>query len=869
MLIQDLAKKYNVTTDELIALLKNAGHKVAGEKSAVDYEMLTALDRHFAWSNTPTKKAPKTTRKAAAPATEAKPAKKATVTKGAAPKAGAKTAAKPAAKSPAKATASKTAAPAPSADAGSGKTKVKLRKAKAPEPEPTPEVEPIVEKTKPTVAHAQAAPAPVPREVARKVAKVEPKAEEKPKKKSEEAPRPAPAKLPRPKVPSALDELSKGPLDVPLIATEPDTPEEVQEWTLTQEENKHAGHPHHHHPRPSDADQVRESVRRTLAKMETTRKSKRRKSAGPAEPSALPPVRVQEGATPAVLAAALGMRVEEIISRAAGLDVEAQFNTALDRDTIDLIAEELGRRVDVEASYGETQLKIDAKVDPSKLVPRAPVVTIMGHVDHGKTSILDYIRKANVAAGEAGGITQHVGAYEAVTPGGKITFIDTPGHEAFTAMRSRGARITDIVVLVVAADDGVMPQTIEAINHTRAAGVPMIVAINKSDLANANQMAVRQSLAQQSVLLEDFGGDVVGVEVSAKTGKGIDKLLEMILLQAEIGELRADPTSPAQGVVVEVQKEEGRGILVTALIQQGTLRIGDVFVVGNEFGKVRSLFDHAGKAVREAGPSMPVVVLGLDGAPTPGDSLIAVKNEREAREISVKRQEVTRQKELQPVKAMTLEALYEQIQGGATKELNLVIKGDTNGSVEALRDSLAPMAVEVVKINVVHSAVGSVSESDVLLAESTGAIVIAFNTKVTPKAKDVAKLKGVEIRSYKIIYEVIQDVDKAMKGLLEPIFEERILGKAEVRKIFKVGKTGTIAGCMVIDGQIVRNSQARVIRKDEVVFKGRFSSLKRFQDDVREVNTNFECGIGVQGFNDIFEGDIIEAFVVEEKVRVF
>ena len=651
---------------------------------------------------------------------------------------------------------------------------------------------------------------------------------------------------------------------MPLIATEPDTREELDQWMTAEAEARRLGI-----AKTAAADQVRESVRRTLAKLETTRKSKRHKTRGPVEPVALPPVRVPEGATPAVLATALGIAVEDVLARVARLDIEAAAATVLGREAIELIAEELGRHVDVEAAYGETQLKIDAQIDPAKLAPRAPVVTIMGHVDHGKTSILDYIRKANVAAGEAGGITQHVGAYEATMPAGKITFIDTPGHQAFTAMRARGSKITDIVVLVVAADDGVMPQTIEAINHTRAAKVPMIVAINKSDLPSANPASVRQQLTQQSVLVEDFGGEVVSVEISARTGKGIDKLLEMILLQAELAELKADPTAPAQGVVVEVRKEEGRGILVTALIQQGTLRLGDVFVVGSEYGKVRSLFDHAGKSIREAGPSVPVVVLGLDGLPEPGDALIAVKNEREAREIAVKRQEVLRHKGLQPTKALTLEDLYQQIQGGEVKELNIIIKGDTNGSVEALRDSLAPMTIEAIKINVVHAATGNVSESDMLLAQSTNALVIAFNTKVTPNAKEIAKLKGIEIRSYQIIYEVIEDIDKAMKGMLAPIFVERVLGRAEVRKIFRVTRLGTIAGSMVIEGSIVRNAHARVLRNDEVVFTGKIASLKRFQDDAREVNQNFECGIGLAGFDNLIEHDIIEAYVVEEKARVF
>jgi translation initiation factor IF-2 len=842
MRIHELAKKYNVTSEELIELLEKAGHKVAGPNSNADEKMLHSLDRRFAWSNTPTKKT----------------AKKPTVASKAAKAA---------------------AAPEPA------KAKVKLRKAKAAEPEPAPEPAPekpkvkLAKAVKPATAAVEA-PKPQPaaeKAPARAEGKAEPKsdarAEKKPEakkdaRKGEEAPRkaeekPRAPKPPKPRTPNPLDELARGPME-PLIAVEPDTGTEVEEWTAADEARRYAAM----HPKTSDAEQVRESVRRTLAKLETTRKTKRRKSR-PEEVKTLPPVRVQEGATPAVLAEALGVPMDQMLSRLAGLGVKAEANTPLEKDVIELIAEDLGRRVDVEASYGETQLKLEAQIDVARLAPRAPVVTIMGHVDHGKTSILDYVRKANVAAGEAGGITQHVGAYEATVPNGKITFIDTPGHEAFTAMRSRGARITDIVVIVVAADDGVMPQTVEAISHTRAAKVPMIIALNKSDLPTANPLAVKQQLMAQNVLVEEYGGDVQSVEVSAKTGKGIDKLLEMILLQAEVAELKADPTSRAQGVVVETKKEEGRGILVTVLVQQGTLHIGDVFVVGNEYGKVRSLFDYNGKAIRQAGPSTPVVVLGLDGLPEPGDTLIAVKNEREAREIALKRQEVTRVKDLQPTKALTLEQLYEQMQSGEVKELNIILKCDTNGSMEALRDSLSPLAVENIKVNVVHAGVGSVSESDALLALNTGAVVIAFNTKVSPKAKDIIKLKGLDVRSYRIIYEVLEDIDKAMKGMLKPVFVERVLGRAEVRKLFRVARLGTIAGSMVTDGQIVRSANVRVLRNDEVVFNGKIASLKRFQDDVREVNTNFECGIGLQGFDNLVEHDIIEAYVVEEKARVF
>ncbi len=840
MRIHELAKKYNVTSEELIALLKGAGYDVSNHMSAIDYDMLTALDRHFSWSNTPTKKSAKKSPRAratkaareveaAATTTRAKvKLRKAKAAVETPPAAEEKAEEKPKAKLT-RAAKTKTAE-APAAKAEPKKAAAKSEKAAKAEKAPKAEKAAKAEKTAGTKkAAAEAAP------TRGKSARTKPA-------------RPAPS----------ADERSAEP-DERILPVAADAGDETDLEPRVAEPKRQA----------REAEQVRESVRRRIAEMETTRKTKRRKSRPVSTPPAdLPPVRVQEGVTPAGLAAALGISVDDVMSRVAQIESGATPTSELGRETIELAADEIGRRVEVEAVYGEMQLREHAEVDPSKLVARAPVVTVMGHVDHGKTSILDYIRKANVAAGEVGGITQHVGAYEVTTPNGKITFIDTPGHEAFTSMRARGARSTDIVVLVVAADDGVMPQTIEAINHTRAAGVPMIVAVNKSDLPGANPSQVKQQLMQYNVVTEEFGGDVLAIDVSARTGKNIDKLLEMILLQAELAELKADPTARAQGVVVEVRKEEGRGILVTVLVQQGTLRIGDVFVVGNEWGKVRSLFDHAGKSVREAGPSVPVVILGSNGMPEAGDNFIAVRDEREAREVAVKRQEVSRNRDLQPAKALTLEDLYSQIQEGEVKELNILIKADTNGSMEALRDSLSNLDVEGIKVNIVHAAVGTVSESDVLLAQSTGGIVIAFSTRVAPRAKDIAKLKGISIRSYKIIYEVLDDIHKALVGLLEPVFVERVTGQAEVRKLFHVARLGTIAGCMVIDGTINRNSSVRVLRGGEVLFTGRMASLKRFQDDARDVAQGFECGIDIDGFNDLAEGDIIEAFVVEEKARV-
>jgi translation initiation factor IF-2 len=626
-------------------------------------------------------------------------------------------------------------------------------------------------------------------------------------------------------------------------------------------------------PSKTEAQQkaVRESVRRTLAKIETTRRTRRRKGK-PREITTTdePPVRISEGSTIDELAAVLKVDPEEIIQRCEDLGVSAAANQSLDKDTLELLTDDFAKKVQIVSDEIEELLKADVQVEPSRLEARSPIVTVMGHVDHGKTSILDYIRKTRVASGEAGGITQHIGAYQVAAPGGAVTFIDTPGHEAFTSMRARGAQVTDVVVLVVAADDGVMPQTVEAINHAKAAGVPIIVAINKMDLPNANPTQIRQQLTERDVVVEDFGGDVVSVEVSAKTGDGIDKLLEMILLQAELMELQADAGASAQAVAVEVRKEEGRGILCTALILQGTLRVGDAFVVGSNYGKVRALLDERGRGLTSAGPSTPVLLLGCNDLPEAGDRLVVVRGEREARELGAARRQKLKDREQTTTRKLTLEELYAQIQSGDLKELRLLVKGDTNGSVEALTQSLEKLTLEEeVVVKVLHSGVGVVGESDVLLAASSNAIIIGFNVKISPKAQGAAEREKVEIKLYKVIYEVIQDVDDAMKGLLEPEQVERVLGRAEVRKVFKISRLGQIAGSFVIDGSITRNSMVRVLREDDVVYEGKISSLKRFQDDVREVQKDFECGIGVSGFGDLREGDIVEAFIVEEKARVF
>ena len=614
---------------------------------------------------------------------------------------------------------------------------------------------------------------------------------------------------------------------------------------------------------------VRESVRRTLAKIDVTRRTKRRK-ARPAKEDILEdkPLRVPADASVQELATALEMSADEILARCEELDLTVAIDQNLEREVIELIADDLDRTVEFEKEYGETEIADAAKIIPERLVPRAPIITVMGHVDHGKTSILDYIRKANVVSQEAGGITQHIGAYAVETESGKIVFIDTPGHEAFTAMRARGAKVTDIVVLVVAADDGVMPQTLEAINHTRVSDVPMIVAINKSDLPAANPVQVKQQLANHGVMVESFGGDVVDVEVSAKTGDGIDKLLEMIILQGEVMELRADPELPAQGVVIEVKKEEGRGILSTVLIKQGTLKVGDAFVAGVHSGKVRALLSHQGNSLKQATPSTPVLILGSSELPEAGDSFSVVEAEKGAREISFKRREALKNRERQVPKKLTLEELYSQIQDGELKELNLLIKGDTKGSVEALKDSLVQLSNEEVKVKIIHAGVGSITEYDVLLASSSNAVIVGFNVKFPPKVKDVVIKEKVEIKSYNVIYECLAEIHNAMSGLLDPEIVEKILGRAEVRKVYRISRLGAIAGSFVLEGLIQRNAQVRILRNEEKIFEGKINSLKRFQEDIKEVQKDFECGIGVANFSNFQEGDVLEAFITEEKARV-
>lgn len=569
------------------------------------------------------------------------------------------------------------------------------------------------------------------------------------------------------------------------------------------------------------------------------------------------------------LANLMNVPVGEVISKCISLGLMVSINQRLDVESITLVADEFGFEVEFQEEYAADVLE-DAPDDPSTLQPRPPVVTIMGHVDHGKTSLLDYVRKANVVAGESGGITQHIGAYRVQAGENKyVTFLDTPGHEAFTAMRARGAKVTDIVVLIVAADDAVMPQTVEAINHAQAAGVPIIIAINKIDKPNANVDKIRQQLADRNILVEDWGGKYQCSEISAKAGTNVDQLLEKILLEAEMLELKANPDRNARGTVVEAQLEQGRGVAATVLVQKGTLKIGDPFVSGIYHGRVRAMFDERNKKILEAGPSTPVLVLGLDGVPQAGDTFIIVDSEREAREISIKRQQLKREQDHRQIKRITLDEIASQISIGGIKELPIIVKGDVDGSVEALSDSLMKLTTKEVSVRVIHRGVGAISEGDVLLASASGAIIVGFHVRPNTNARKLAESEHVDIRLYNVIYDAINEVKSALEGLLSPIISEELVATVEVRDIFKVPKIGTVAGCYVQDGKINRHSKIRLFREGVSIYEGELASLKRFKDDAKEVDAGYECGLNINNFNDIKIGDVIEAYkIVETKKKL-
>lgn len=571
-------------------------------------------------------------------------------------------------------------------------------------------------------------------------------------------------------------------------------------------------------------------------------------------------LKVTEFVTVSEVATMMNVPITQVIAACMSLGIMVTMNQRLDAETLTIVADEFGYEVEFTTSDIEEAM-VEEEDDPESLVPRAPIVTVMGHVDHGKTSLLDYIRKANVIAGESGGITQHIGAYSVVLDGGqRITFLDTPGHEAFTAMRARGTQVTDIAIIVVAADDDIMPQTKEAISHAQAAGVPIVFAINKVDKPTANPDKIKEKLASMNFLVESWGGSYQSHDISAKFGQGVNELLEKVLLEAEMLELKANPDKSASGTVVEAYLDKGRGYVSTVLVQGGTLRVGDYILAGKNHGKVRAMHDERGNSVKEAGPSIPISILGLDGAPAAGDKFNVFEDEREAKQIAAKRTQLLREQSVRTQKHVTLAEIGRRIALGDFKELNIILKGDVDGSVEALSDSFSKLSTEEIQVNIIHKGVGAITESDVLLASASDAIIIGFNVRPMASTKALADKEEIDIKTYSIIYDAIDDVKDAMEGMLSPELKEEVTGTAEIRETFKISKVGTIAGCMVMDGKIFRNSRIRLIREGIVIYTGELAALKRFKDDVKEVAKGYDCGMQIKNYNDIQIGDTIEAF---------
>ena len=611
-------------------------------------------------------------------------------------------------------------------------------------------------------------------------------------------------------------------------------------------------------------EELAESLNKGVRKKKKTKKELEQEEVERNAEAACGVIEIGETITVKELCEKLGKPTNDVIKNLIFLGVMAGVNQEIDFSTAEKLCEKY--EVLVEKKEEATELEEfeeEADVVEENLVKRPPIVTIMGHVDHGKTSLLDAIRHAKVTASEAGGITQHIGAYTVALNGEKITFLDTPGHEAFTAMRARGAQVTDIVILVVAADDGIMPQTKEAINHCKAADVPMIVAINKIDRPGANVDRVKQELTEHGLVSEDWGGDTICVPVSAKTGENLESLLEMVLLTAEMQELQADPNRKAKGTVIEAKLDKGRGAVASLLIQNGTLNVGDSILVGSTYGRIRAMFDDRGKKIKSAGPSIPVEILGLSEVPAAGDRFIVCKDEKTARNMADLRKQKIKADSHQASNRVSLEDLYSQIQEGKVKELAIVVKADVQGSVEAIRQSLEKLSTDDVKVRVIHGAVGAITETDVTLAAASNALIIGFNVRPDGNATAQSEKENIEIKTYRIIYDAIEDVKSAMIGMLEPEYKEVVNGKAEVRMTYKISNVGTIAGCYVIDGKIVRNSEVRVIRDGIVIFESTLASLKRFKDDAKEVAKGYECGLSIEKFNDLKEGDIIESFTME------
>jgi translation initiation factor IF-2 len=545
------------------------------------------------------------------------------------------------------------------------------------------------------------------------------------------------------------------------------------------------------------------------------------------------------------------------------LGFTANVNQPIDFESASVVADEFGYELELD-TFEEEHLFDETEDRAEDLLPRPPVITIMGHVDHGKTSLLDYIRKSNIIGGESGGITQHIGAYYVKTESGDIVFLDTPGHEAFTAMRARGARVTDLIVLVVAADDGVMPQTKEAINHARAAEIPIVVAVNKIDKPEANPEKVKRELAELDLSPEEWGGDTIFGNISAKTGEGVEDLLNLLSLQSEMLELKGNPDKPARGVIIEAKLDKSKGPVATVLIKNGTLHRGDHFICGENYGRVRAMLDQRGKKMKSAGPAMPAEIYGISGVPMAGDEFIGVQDEKTAKQVIEHRKQKSKRQVVGRKGLVSLEDFFERIKEGDVKELNIVLKTDVQGSLEAVGDSLVKQSTEEVKLNIIHSATGAITESDVMLASASGAIIIGFNVRVNPRVSDVAEKENVDIRYYDVIYNVVKDIRLAMAGLLEPIYKENVIGRADVKEVFRIPKVGSIAGCYVTDGHVARNAHVRLLRDDVVVFDGKLASLRRFKEDAKEVQSGYECGIGLENFQDIKSGDVFEVYEVEE-----
>lgn len=619
-----------------------------------------------------------------------------------------------------------------------------------------------------------------------------------------------------------------------------------------------------------DKEVVKANIKATFASIETggrgARKRYKKEEGDAQEEEATNKLKVPEFISVTELSQILGKSPSEVIAACLGLGLMVTINQRLDFEAIVMVCDEFGFEAELSEEYAEEAEVQEEKEEEKNLLSRAPVVTVMGHVDHGKTSLLDYIRKTNVIAGEAGGITQHIGAYEVETSRGRVTFLDTPGHEAFTAMRARGVRMTDVVVLVVAADSAVMPQTVEAIDHARAANVPILVALNKMDLPTANAEKIKKELTAHNILVEEWGGKTVAVEISCKTGKGVDKLLEMLALETDLLELKSNPNRQAQGVIVEAKLDRGKGPVATVLIQKGTLKTGDCFLAGNEWGRVRVMLDERGKPKQSAGPATPVQVLGLDGIPQAGDSFFVVEDEKIAREKSANRRQAQKEREFRKM-GVTLDTLHTRIDEAKIQSLNLIVKGDVDGSVEALCGSLQQLSTNEIKINIIHKSVGAIKESDVLLGAASDAIVIGFHIRPNTKILELAQQEKVELRTYKIIYEAVDEIKKALAGKLTPLEKEEILGHAEVRALFTFSKLGTIAGCLIVKGKIKRSDRIRVIRDGVEVVESRIASLRHVKDDIREASEGQECGILLEGFKDLREGDVLEAFEIRRIER--